>query len=156
MPYSRYSCCELCGLLLVSILSCIFTHFLDTPEVSYCNDVAPTEWLNNWCPKRFYTSFTFHLRWQACSILWCRNALYWSKYWIVKLKPILPKETTCYFIGSIATLPLNFSFFLLILWRLWMCCVIEFLMARCITIMVFAVWQHVVWYMATNISVESH
>lgn len=44
-----------------------------------------------------------------------------------------------------------FLLLLLILWRLWLFCVIEFLMARCITIMVFAVWQHVVWYMATNI-----
>lgn len=30
---TKLCCCKLCGLLLVSILSCIFTHFLDTPEV---------------------------------------------------------------------------------------------------------------------------
>ena len=91
---TKLCCCQLCGLLLllISILSCIFTHFLDTPEVSYCGDVASTEWLNNWHPKRFCTIFTFHVRWQFCSIPGCQNVLCWSKYWIVKLQTIFSKR----------------------------------------------------------------
>jgi len=141
---TKLCCCQLCGLLLISIPSCIFTHFLDTPEVSYCSDVASTEWLNNWYPKKFCTIFTFHLRWQFCSILWSQNDL---NIELLNYDPFSQKKLLVILLAALSLF--QWTFFLLINFM-------EIMNVLCAwvshgKVMVLAVWQHVVWYTATNI-----